>query len=146
MVRTSASMKPWQGILFGLIFAIIGAAVLWFAVSSIKTYNDKNETFKPVVATVVDYNQNDEGLQAIVVEYKVDGEIYRKASNSYSNMPKSIGSTVDVKYNPLNPKDAIWVNDSTNIVMPLFGGVFTLIGIIIMISSAIKMKNKEQYM
>lgn len=145
MIRTSVPMKPWQGILFGLIFAIIGGALLWFSVSSIKTYNDKNETFKPVVATVVDYNQNDEGLQAIVVEYEVDGETYRKASNSYSNMPKSIGSTVEVKYNPLNPKDAIWVNDSTNIIMPLIGGVFALIGVIIIISSAIKMKNGEQY-
>lgn len=145
-MRVSMPMKSWQGILFGAIFAIIGAALLWFAVSTIKTYNEKSEIFKPAIATVVDYNQNSEGLQAIVVEYEVGGETYRKASNSYSNMPKSIGSTVEIKYNPLNPKDAIWVNDSTNIIMPLVGGLFVLVGFIIIISSVIKIKNGEQYM
>ena len=128
-------MKPWQGVLFGLIFTIIGIALLWFAVSSIKTYNEKNETFIETTSTVVDYKYNDDGLQAIIVEYVVDGQTYQKISNSYSNMPKSIGTEVSVKYNPNNPKDAIWTSDSNNIVLPIFGAVFTLVGVLVVISS-----------
>jgi len=89
---------------------------------------------------------DDDGLQAIIVEYTVDGQSYRKTSNSYSNMPKSMGTEVDLKYNPANPKDAIWVNDSTNIVMPLAGGLFTLVGVVVIVIATKKMKNGEEYM
>ena len=136
-------MKPWQGVLFGLIFVIVGIALLCFAVSSIKTYNEKNETFVETTSKVVDYKYNDEGLQAIVVEYVVDGQTYQKVSNSYSNMPKSIGTEVSVKYNPNNPQDAIWTSDSTNIILPIFGAVFTLAGVIVVISSIKKGKTQK---
>ena len=131
----SKPMKPWQGVLFGLIFAIVGIALLCFAVSSIKTYNEKNETFVETTSRVVDYKYNDERLQAIVVEYVVDGQTYQKVSNSYSNMPKSIGTEVSIRYNPNNPQDAIWTSDSTNIVLPIIGVVFILAGVIVVISS-----------
>ena len=131
----SKPMKPWQGVLFGLIFAIVGVALLCFAVSSIKTYNEKNETFVETTSRVVDYKYNDERLQAIVVEYVVDGQTYQKVSNSYSNMPKSIGTEVSIRYNPNNPQDAIWTSDSTNIVLPIVGVVFILAGVIVVISS-----------
>ena len=139
----SKPMKPWQGVLFGLIFAIVGIALLCFAVSSIKTYNEKNETFVETTSRVVDYKYNDERLQAIVVEYVVDGQTYQKVSNSYSNMPKSIGTEVSIKYNPNNPQDAIWTSDSTNIVLPIFGAVFTLVGVIVVISSITKGKTQK---
>lgn len=136
-------MKLWQGVLFGLIFVIVGIALLCFAVSSIKTYNEKNETFVETTSKIVDYKYNDEGLQAIVVEYVVNGQTYQKVSNSYSNMPKSIGTEVSVKYNPNNPQDAIWTSDSTNIVLPIFGAVFTLVGVIVVISSIKKGKTQK---
>lgn len=136
-------MKPWQGVLFGLIFVIVGIALLCFAVSSIKTYNEKNETFVETTSKVVDYKYDDEGLQAIVVEYVVDGQTYRKVSNSYSNVPKSIGTEVSVKYNPNNPQDAIWTSDSTNIILPIFGAVFTLVGVIVVIFSIKKGKTQK---
>lgn len=144
--RTSSRMKPWQGILFGLVFALIGSGLIWFSVNIITEYNKKNSEFRQVTGQVVDYNYNDDGLQAIIVEYTVDGQSYRKTSNSYSNMPKSTGTEVDLKYNPTNPKDAIWVNDSTNIVMPLAGGLFALVGIVVIVIAAKKMKNGEEYM
>lgn len=131
----SKPMKPWQGILCGLILAFAGIALLYFSFSSIKTYNEKNATFVETISRVVDYKYDDEGLQAIVVEYVVDGQTYQKVSNSYSNMPKSIGTEVSIKYNPNNPQDAIWTSDSTNIILPIIGVVFTLAGIIVVISS-----------
>ncbi len=136
-------MKPWQGVLFGLIFAIVGIALLCFAVSSIKSYNKKNETFVETTSKVVDYRYDDDGLQAIVVEYVVDGRTYQKVSNSYSNMPKSIGTEVSVKYNPDNPQDAIWTSDSSNIILPIVGFIFTLVGIIVVIFSIKNGKNQR---
>ena len=56
-------------------------------------------------------------------------------------MPKQKGTQVKVKYNTNDPSDAIWANDSTNIVLPIAGGVFTLIGIIIVATSLKKMKS-----
>lgn len=139
----SKPMKPWQGILFGLTFAIIGIVLLFFAISSIKTYNEKNETFIETLSKVVDYEYNNEGLQAIIVEYVVDGQTYQKVSNTYSNMPKNIGTEVSIKYNPNNPKDAIWSSDSTNIVLPLFGSVLIIVGIIVIIISIKNVKKQN---
>ena len=61
-------MKPWQGILFGLIFAIVGIALLCFTVSSIKTYNEKNETFVETTSRVVDYKRVVQGKWGIIYE------------------------------------------------------------------------------
>lgn len=136
-------MKPWQGILFGLIFLFAGIEVLLLSVSTIKSYNEKNETYKEVTSVVVDYDYNDDDLEAIIVEYVVDGQTYRKKSNTYSSVHKMKGTEVKLKYDPNNPSEAIWVNDSTNIVMPLFGGAFSLAGVFIIINS-FKMMKKEK--
>ncbi len=136
-------MRPLQGILFGVIFAIVGICILLFSVLNIRNYNQKNETYIETTSKVVDYAYNDEGLEAIIVEYTVDGQSYRKTSNSYSNMPKSKGSEVMIKYNPDNPSDVIWVKDSANIVLPLLGGLFTLVGIIIFVINVKKVKTQK---
>jgi len=141
-VQTKA-LKPWQEILLGLIFMVAGIGLLFFAVSTIKTYNEKKSTFIETTSKVVDYKYNNEGLQAIIVEYIVDGQNYQKISNSYSNMPKRIGTEVSIKYNPENPGDAIWSNDSTNIVMPIAGALFNIVGIALIISS-IKNSKKQK--
>lgn len=139
-VQTNQS-NIWQKILFGLIFVVVGIVLLYFAISSIKTYNEKSKTFIEITSTIVDYKYNDEGLQAIVVEYVVDGETYQKISNTYTNMPKSIGTEVPIKYNPNNPKDAIWVSDSNNIVLPIAGVAFTLVGIFFIV---LTVKNEKK--
>ena len=133
-------LKPGQGIIFGILFTLIGIGLLFYSFTTIKNYNEKNKTYKEATSVVVDYDRNDEGLEAIIVEYTVNGQKYRKTSNTYSNVAKSIGTEVKIKYNPNNPGDAIWENDSTNIVMPIAGGIFTIIGIIVAISSAKKLK------
>lgn len=141
-VQTNQS-NIWQKILFGLIFVVVGIVLLYFAISSIKTYNEKSKTFIEITSTIVDYKYNDEGLQAIVVEYVVDGETYQKISNTYTNMPKSIGTELPIKYNPNNPKDAIWVSDSNNIVLPIVGVAFTLVGIFFIVLTVKNEKKKK---
>ena len=139
------TMKQSQKILFGLIFTIIGIAILCFASSSINTYNEKNATFTETISKVVDYKYDDDGLQAIIVEYVVNGRTYQKVSNSYSNMPKSIGAEVSIKYNPNDPQDIIWTSESANIILPIVGIAFTLIGIAILIYGIISGKKKKYW-
>ena len=136
-------LKPWQGILFGIIFIIFGILFLFISISTIKTYNEKNKTYIETNSKVVDYEYNEDGLQAIVVEYVVNGETYKKVSNTYSNMPQEIGTVVLVKYNPVNPQDAIWSSDSTNIIFPIVSVVFILTGVIVIIISIKKRKNEK---
>jgi hypothetical protein len=136
-------MKPLNVILFGLLFTIIGVGLLIISIASIITYNKKNKAYIETSSVIVDYAYNDEGLQAIIVEYKVDGKEYRKKSNAYSNSPKSIGTEVAIKYNPNNPSDAIWVKDSTNIIFPLFSILFIFAGIFITISNLKKIRDNK---
>ena len=144
-VRTTKTtpLTPIKGLIFGLIFLAVGIGVLFMGFSQKEVYDEKNASYIETTAYVVDYNYNDDGLQAIVVEYEVDGETYTKASNTYSSMAKTLGTAVQIKYNPDLPKDAIWVNDSNNIVMPIFGGVFSLSGLFIMVQGFKRKKQPE---
>ncbi len=141
--NASNNMKPWQGIFMGLICFLIGAGLLWLSANNIIEYRKKNNEFTPITSTVVDYNYNDDGLKAIIVEYSVKGKSYRKTSGTYSTMPQSVGSSVELKYNQNDPQDSIWVNDSTNMILPLVGGLFAVIGVFIVISSIKKMRNGD---
>lgn len=139
-------MKPWQGVIFGLLFVIVGVGLGIFTANSISSYNEKDSAFVGTVAEVIQYKYNSEGLRAIVVEYEVDGNTYTKVSNSYSSSPKSIGTEVGIKYDPINPSDAIWSSDSTNVIMPIFAAIFTIAGVAVIVLAVKKMKNGEEYM
>ena len=136
-------MKPWQGVLFGLIFVVVGACLLFFSVKTISEYKEKNAKFTETSSIVVDYDRNSDGLEAIIVEYVVDGQTYTMTSNTYSSNPKDLGESVSIKYNPEDPSDAIWTNDSTNIVLPIASVVFMVVGIVIMVSGIKKSKKQN---
>ena len=68
-----------------------------------------------------------------IVEYEVDGRKYRKESNDYSTVYRSIGDQVLIQYNPNNPSDAIWKNDNGNIIVPIVAGLFVIAGIIVVV-------------
>lgn len=93
-ITYNTTIKPWQEILLGLVLTIVGICLLVYSVFTIRTYNQKKAIYTETSSVVVDYAYDDEGLEAIIVEYTVNGQTYRKQSNSYSNMPKSKGSQV----------------------------------------------------
>lgn len=138
------AMRPIEAVIFGLIFTLCGVALLFYSFQTIKTYKEKDAKYIEVTAEVVDYKENSEGLLAIVAEYEVDGEKYSKTGSTFSNSPQSIGSKVAIKYNPINPKDAIWKNDSTNLVLPLVSTGFTLVGLLIFITGILGFKKKNK--
>lgn len=137
-------MRPIEAVIFGLVFTLCGVALLFYSFQTIKDYKEKDAKYIEVSAEVVDYRENSEGLLAIIAEYEVDGEKYTKTGSTYSNSPKSIGSKVSVKYNPINPKDSIWKNDSTNLVLPLVSTGFTLVGLLIFVIGIIGFKGKNK--
>ena len=138
------AMRPIEAVIFGLVFTLCGVALLFYSFQTIKDYKEKDAKYIEVSAEVVDYRENSEGLLAIIAEYEVDGQKYSKTGSTFSNSPKSIGSRVSVKYNPKNPKDAIWKNDSTNLVLPLVSTGFTLVGLLIFITGILGFKEKNK--
>ena len=143
---TTTRMKLWQSIIFGLVFVVAGVGLGIIAANRIASYNEKNSVFVETVAEVVKYKYNSDDLRAIVVEYEIDGTTYTKVSSSYSSHPKRIGTKVGIKYDPINPSDAIWSSDSTNIIIPVCAFVFTIAGVAIIVAAVKKIKNGEEYM
>ncbi len=133
------STNSTQSILVGLIILIVGICLLVFSISNIKSYNEKNKTYIETVSKVVDYQYNSEREKAAVVEYEVNGVTYEATHNTYSKNPIPRGSKIKLKYNPNDPNDVIWVNDTSNVLFPIVGGLFTLIGLVVTISN---IKNK----
>lgn len=141
------TLKPWQGLILAIVFFIVGCCLLIYSVKTINDYNEKSKTYIDVVGYVVDYEYdeplNSNSLAAEIVEYEIDGKTYKVTSNTSSNTPRSRGSEVKLKYNPDNPNDVIWVNDSFNYILPIVGTVFTVLGIILSIQASRKIKNNE---
>lgn len=135
-------LKPWQEKVIGLLFFVIGIALLIYSYSTITEYKEKDSSYIETTSVVVDYDYDSDGLQAIIVEYTVEGVVYRKTSNTYSNNPKDVGSEVSIKYNPTDPNDMIWTNDSTNVILPVCGVLFSVVGAVVLITSL--RKKKEQ--
>lgn len=126
-----------KGLIIGIITLLIGIGLGVYSFFNIKSYNEKNDTYIEAESVVVDYkyDRDTEGneMRAIIVEYEVNGQKYRKESTSFSSITKSIGDKVMIKYDPKNPSNAIWENDSSNIFIPIIGGLFVFAGILVIV-------------
>lgn len=126
-----------KGLIIGIVAVLVGIGLLVYSFFNIKSYNEKNSKYIETESVVVDYDYDtdEEGneMRAIIVEYDVNGTKYKKKSTSYSTIVESIGSKVLIKYNPNNPSDAIWSNDSSNIFVPIVGGIFMIVGIVVIV-------------
>lgn len=120
--------KPWQRLLFNLVFLIVGIVLIIYGISS--NINSNNKNFVETTATIIDYDYDHEGLAAIIVEYTVDNQKYQDMSDYRSSNPKSIGSSIEIKYNPDYPNEVIWSNGFTNVLIIIMGIVFTIFGAI----------------
>ena len=129
-MKMNKKSSPILGILISVVFVAVGIGMSIFAINTIKKYNEKNKTYIEVTAIGVDYDYDDDNAASLIVEYTVNGVKYRKASNLYTKPAKPLGKEVKIKYNPKNPNDIIWKNDSTNIVLPIAAGIFVLIGVV----------------
>ena len=135
----NVTVSPIDGktLIIGIVCLLIGIALGVYSFFSIKNHDEQSKTFIETNSVVVDYkidvDENGEELRAIIVEYEVDGRKYRKESNDYSTIYRSIGDNVLIQYNPNNPTEAIWKNDTGNIIVPIVAGLFVIVGIIVII-------------
>lgn len=128
---------PKKTFLFvGMLFALVGIAVLIGALVFTTSHVSKLNSFKRVQATVVEWqykgtSDNGNSMYSEVVEYSVDGKTYTAVNNSSSNSPNRIGSKMEIAYNPEHPEEYIFVSSNTILIIVLFaiGVLFPLAGI-----------------
>lgn len=130
--------------MISLIFIIVGIITLLFSIKSIKNYIEKSQAFVETISEVVNYDYESDDTKAIIVEYMVKGKTYQNKSTTYTNVPPMIGTKIPIKYNPKNPQDIIWKLDTTNIITPIIGILFTITGIIGLTNKSKKKKKTKQ--
>lgn len=149
----------FKGFLLAMLIIIIFTGAGIFCLY--KTHKDQQMTknYKVTIGVVIDYREKydpaDEDeyvspyfdyryVYAPIVEYEVDGNLYKQYSDKYKRNPSRIGSPIEVAYDPNNPNKAIIDRTKGNITGYFVGGILTLIGPIIMVTSiVIKLKNKK---
>lgn len=148
-----AGKKMWLVylLIFVVAFAFIGGG-LWNLISK----QSKIDGYVKTQAIVKDYKvsverKHDENgfytevtTYAEIVTYTVDGMAYRDTNSVSSSSPKSIGSSMEIVYNPQDPSQCIFVKSTylTSILLFVMGGVCSLIGVVIFVLD-IKQKRRE---
>lgn len=138
-------IKPYQFVLVGLCLILVGSLVLYFFLPDLLNQIDKGKTFLTIDGTVVDHvfeASDGRYVYAEIVEYTVDGQTFHATSNMYSSNPKSVGSTLTLKYNPEDPKDVIFSLYRGFLVPVIIAGVLVLAGIFIFIYVLIRRPEK----
>lgn len=108
----------------------IGVVVSFYGNKILNEFIDKNDPFIEVTATVIDYDAagSEDGSAYTIYGYNVGGIDYKVYSSVKSTNLPEIGDTVNIKYNPSNPTEVVFLNGSNYVVM--FAGVgFILAGV-----------------
>ncbi|MDE5910930.1 MAG: DUF3592 domain-containing protein [Clostridia bacterium] len=140
-VSSGSGKKAWIAYLFIFVvaFAFIGGGI-W----NLLAKQAKIDGYVKTQATVVDYkvnvdrDYNDLGYYtetktyAEKVTYVVNGKEYRATNDVSSSSPKSIGSKIEIAYNPEDPSQCIFVKSTyiTTILLFAIGGIASVIGVI----------------
>ncbi len=139
-VSSGSGKKTWTVylLIFVVAFAFIGGRI-WNLISR----QTKIDGYVKTLATVVDYKvsverkHDDFGYYEVksyaeIVTYAVNGKDYRATNTVSSSSPKSIGSKMEIAYNPDDPSQCIFVKSTYLITILLFaiGGIASVIGII----------------
>lgn len=114
----------------GCAFIFLGYKVFMHGYDHMEELKNKNSNYVDVMATIVGHNENNKRMQAVIVEYEVNGVKYKKISDVYTNNYQEVGTQVKIKYNPSNPDEVIWKDDisKNDIVIMAAGGVIMFFG------------------
>ena len=83
-------------------------------------------------STVTNYKY-ELSCNSIVVTYNVENENYDLTSPFCTFISKKIGTKVNIRYNPLNPKEAVFAMDPWNIILPLISLFFFGFGLVLIV-------------
>lgn len=121
--------KPGSVIFLGIVFLILGLFLVISGYQTNKEKKEKEQTFVPTEATVVNYYKDRNQVYAIIVSYQVNGKEYYATSDYYTQDPPPRKSKVNVKYNPEDPSDALFESKHNDFLSLSLGIVFTIVGI-----------------
>ena len=132
---------------WGFGIALIIATVFFF----IDYKQDKANCTEKIKALVVDYkyippvDEEDDGDYRPIIEYEVNNTTYTKTLTNYPKNPKE-GSFITIYYNPNNPEE-IFYEDNTGLFMaPIGSAIFTVAGVFLTyLAIREHKKNKQNY-
>ncbi len=142
------SMK--RNILAGILFLCIGVGLIAGSLIYKQSTDKKLAAWPHANAVVVDYdteykrdnNGDREIMYTEILEFEVDGKTYRVKSTSSSNIRPLLGTTREIAYDPVNPKN--FVEKSTAsialIIFIIVGAAFAVGGPVLIVTSFVKRK------
>ena len=141
---TNKKIKNRPPIIVGLFFLLSGIIWLVFLGFHDEIFISNKTDFKDIESSIIDYemHEDSDGDESYypILEYYVDGQRYTTKSHIGSSKP-SIGEKIIIKYDPNNPSNALVpIGSSGEIFGKIVGGIITIIGISLLISS-LKRKN-----
>ena len=121
-------------ILIGFIICLSGLMFFLSNVFSIKSYYETKEQYHSVFGVVIDWKENF-GFFRSIVEYEVNGQIFKISERFRSSVKKSRGTKLMVIYNPINPEEAILVHNFENhvIFMTVLSAFIFIFGLFVFI-------------
>ncbi len=151
-------LKPWQGVILGIILLIVGGIVLSLGIKEMQDKKNKEGTYKELKADVVTYvddygtpytesihyHDEDQTWRA-VISYTVNGVKYSATATVGVGSVPTVITPVTIYYNVNNPNDILWSGNNGSIISLIVGGVFTLLGAYLIIKGIISGKNGEEY-
>ena len=115
----------------GVGFIILGYVVFMHGYNHMEELKNKNSSYVETMATIVGHDENSKRLQAVIVEYTVDGVKYKGTSDIYQSTYQEVGTQVKIKYNPANPEEVIWREDvsKNDLIIMGAGGLLAFFGL-----------------
>ena len=115
-----------------ILFYAIPSLVIVVGLYNILKYYIKrtNVNYKETIGTVVDYKMRSDSestTYSSIIEYEVNGSIYRCVEKSSSSFRKRLGKKVKLLYNINNPTDSMSLELSSSIIFICFGIFFIII-------------------
>lgn len=127
--------------LFGLTFLIVGILVY----SKEMNFKENGVEHTAVIYDIqIHYDSDGDREHDVYIEYDIEDQTYRRPLNFYiSSM--NIGDEITIYYNPLNPMEIVSSSSSIFLllVFGLLGGIFLLIGLIMLGVSIKKQTSKN---
>lgn len=135
-------------LILGIVFFIVGFVFLGAGTLMLVHENEFKKTAVETSATITDiqsYSDTNGDIQYdVYIAFDVDGKRYSGRLNAYSSS-MDVGEAVSIYYDPDNPNEFMYGSATVGfIIFIALGGLFSLVGLGIVISSIMKKKKKKR--
>ncbi len=145
--------KP--NLIISILFAIIGIGLIVGGAIFNNSLNSKLNSWTHTVATVTSYREYEDKdsdgyyqtMYTEILEFTANGQVYSVRSNVSSSIRPRIGDLREIAYNPNNPKDIVLATKDNHMpvyILFIVGGVFSLLGISLIVSNIVSIVKKRK--